>query len=293
MKPAKYQRGIAHIPLMLIIVLVAVGGIAVGRSSILNKFKVDFSDENEAVSKTEEKEIDEVKVEEKEEKESPEIEIKKEPEKEKIIEEKKETVSTGISLTSKAQDKGVHLYWTVNGISINNGFKIVKSTNSNPTFPEDGYIYVSDSSVKNYFLGLKDGKTWYIRVCKYNGSGSCDYYSNEIVFKAPDLGGGKSDDSDSNVDNIDLGVTKKSGDKVKLTWSVDGKAKKGFKVVWSKNDKPTYPPGDGDKYHYLSNPDTRSDYIDDLDDNKKYYFRVCEYLGGKCGTYSNQVSIEL
>ena len=140
---------------------------------------------------------------------------------------------------------------------------------------------------------MKDGKTWHIRVCRYDGSGSCSHYSNEIVFKAPDLGGDKSDDDDSDVDKIKLTVTKNSDDKVKLEWSVDGKSSKGFKVVWSKNSGPTYPCRSGDKYHYLSDSGARSDYVDNLDDNKTYYFRVCEYLGGKCGTYSNEVSIKL
>ena len=288
MKPAKNQRGLAHITLVLV-ALVGIASFVGGAYFYKNKmeeFPQDASVIKEAEEKTEEKEIPEEEkvavekevIEEKEE----ELETEPEPEPEE------EKVEAGIKLWHESKDKGVHLYWTPTGINVSNGFKIVKSTDSNPTFPEDGYIYVSDSSVRNYFLGLKDGKTWHIRVCRYDGSGKCSYYSNEIVFKAPDYDDGdKSDDDDSDVDKISLSVTKKSDDKVKLTWSVDGKAKKGFKVVWSKESKPTYP---GDKYHYLSDSGARSDYIDDLEEGKTYYFRVCEYLGGKCGTYSNEVS---
>jgi len=66
----------------------------------------------------------------------------------------------------------------------------------------------------------------------------------------------------------------------------------GFKVVWSKNQGPTYPNRSGDKYHYLTNPSASSDTVSGLESGQIYYFRVCEYLGGKCGLYSNEISIQ-
>jgi len=209
----------------------------------------------------------------------------------KIVEEEKPTSSYSLKLSGKALDDGIFLSWAVSGIDVSKGFKIVKSQSSNPTFPGDGYVYVSDSSYRNYKLSLKDGKEWYIRVCRYKGDGTCDTYSNEVVVKAPYVKSEKSEGS--NVDSISLKLIKKSDSKVRLEWNVEGKAEKGFKIVWSKNSGPTYPTRDGDKFHYLSDSGARSDAVSGLDSGKKYYFRVCEYLSGKCGTYSNEKSIEL
>ena len=78
-----------------------------------------------------------------------------------------------------------------------------------------------------------------------------------------------------------------------IKWSVDGYSAKGFKVVWSKNEHPTYPPRKGDKYHYFSSPEKRTDSLSAFDGPGVYYVRVCEYLGGKCGVYSNEEKIVL
>ncbi|MBU0531726.1 FecR family protein [Patescibacteria group bacterium] len=78
-----------------------------------------------------------------------------------------------------------------------------------------------------------------------------------------------------------------------VQWSVEGYSAKGFKVVWSKNSSPTYPTRSGDKYQYLSSPDTSSTTLTAFEGEGTYYVRVCEYLGGKCGVYSNQITVEL
>jgi peptidoglycan hydrolase-like protein with peptidoglycan-binding domain len=79
----------------------------------------------------------------------------------------------------------------------------------------------------------------------------------------------------------------------KLTWSVNGYSKNGFKIVWSKNSAPTYPTRDGDQYQYLSEPTATNTTIDAFNGSGTYYARVCEYLGGACGVYSNEIQISL
>lgn len=79
----------------------------------------------------------------------------------------------------------------------------------------------------------------------------------------------------------------------KITWSTIGTSASGFKVVWSKNTAPVYPTRDGDKYAYLSEPTASSTEIDAFDGAGQYYVRVCEYLGGSCGVYSNQLTVGL
>ncbi len=83
------------------------------------------------------------------------------------------------------------------------------------------------------------------------------------------------------------------GDAEKIHWKVDGYSSKGFKIVWSKNEGPTYPLRDGDKYNYYTEPNRNWDVLKPFDGDGVYYVRVCEYLGGKCGVYSNEIKIEL
>lgn len=98
------------------------------------------------------------------------------------------------------------------------------------------------------------------------------------------------DETKSEVSSITL---KADSENKKVTWSVDGYSKKGFKVTWSKESGPTYPTRATDKYKYYGNPETNSSAVDAFDGEGTYYVRVCEYLGGACGVYSNEVTIEL
>ncbi len=84
-----------------------------------------------------------------------------------------------------------------------------------------------------------------------------------------------------------------SAEGANIEWSVDGYSVKGFKVSWSKNPNPTYPTRSGDKYHYFSSPSQTSDTLTAFNGDGTYYVRVCEYLKGKCGLYSNEVKIIL
>lgn len=78
-----------------------------------------------------------------------------------------------------------------------------------------------------------------------------------------------------------------------VSWSATGYSKNGFKIVWSKASGPTYPTRSGDKYIYLSDPNVNATTLYAFDGIGTYYVRVCEYLGGTCGTYSNEVLINL
>lgn len=83
-----------------------------------------------------------------------------------------------------------------------------------------------------------------------------------------------------------------SGERV--AWTVDGYSKSGFKVVWSKDANPTYPTREGDQYQYFSDSGARqSNVLAAFAGAGTYYVRVCEYLGGACGKYSNSVTMTL
>ncbi len=87
----------------------------------------------------------------------------------------------------------------------------------------------------------------------------------------------------SGVSSISLTVSGKN-----VFWSTVGYSKSGYKIVWSKNTAPTYPTREGDAYIYLSNPSAKEAAIHAFAGPGVYSVRVCEYLGGKCGIYSNE-----
>lgn len=78
-----------------------------------------------------------------------------------------------------------------------------------------------------------------------------------------------------------------------VSWSVVGYSKDGYKIVWSKNSNPTYPTRENDKYIYLSNPSSLNTTLEAFSGTGTYYVRVCEYLNGVCGVYSNEISVSL
>lgn len=76
------------------------------------------------------------------------------------------------------------------------------------------------------------------------------------------------------------------GNIVKLNWLLtDMVSKNGFKIVISEFENPVYP---GNDYHYLTSAARNDEWK--LNPGT-YYFRVCEYLGGKCGIYSNNYKV--
>ncbi|MFH1839227.1 MAG: SH3 domain-containing protein [Patescibacteria group bacterium] len=77
--------------------------------------------------------------------------------------------------------------------------------------------------------------------------------------------------------------------KVYVNWVVNGvDVPMGFKIVKSEDPNPVYP---GDTYHYYSETNKRSDTWSGL--SGTYHFRVCQYLGGACGVYSNDIELSL
>lgn len=196
-----------------------------------------------------------------------------------------ETPAASITLTGSSVSGGVSLSWKVSGVDTSSGFKIVKSASINPIYPGNDYIYLSESGARSYKWAIKDGKTYYFRVCQYLG-GKCGVYSNNIKITAP---AAETPTASGEVKSITAGSSGGSA----VSWRVDGYSEMGFKIVWSKNSGPTYPTRDGDKYIYLSDPEARSTSLDAFDGEGSYYVRVCEYLGGSCGLYSNQIQVNL
>ncbi len=197
-----------------------------------------------------------------------------------------ESSVTSITLSSTGEKD---IAWTVNGYS-SKGFKVVWSKDPYPTYPlgeNDKYHYYSDPNKRADTLETFDGEgVYYARVCEYLG-GKCGVYSNQIKVDLTDQS------SEATTEKEVKSIKLYSEGEKKISWKVDGYSEKGFKVVWSKDSYPTYPLGENDKYHYYSDPNKRADTLETFDGEGVYYARVCEYLGGKCGVYSNQIKVDL
>jgi hypothetical protein len=171
-----------------------------------------------------------------------------------------------------------NVYWDASG-SFPKGFKVVWSeSTSEPVFPGNSYQYLSSPAARSTQVEGTPGKKVYFRVCRYDGS-KCDFYSNTYTFT---FIGSAATEANKSI-NI-TSISNVADGKAKVVWNAAGSFPKGFKVVWSSSSStPVYP---GNDYVYMSDPSARSAKVNGTA-GKKYYFRVCEYLGGSCGIYSN------
>ncbi len=77
--------------------------------------------------------------------------------------------------------------------------------------------------------------------------------------------------------------------KVTLQWYISGLTiPEGVKVL--KNDKPSlsFP---ANAYAYISEQNTNSQTVHNLQSGSTYYFRVCRYVNGLCDFYSNEIAV--
>ncbi len=87
-----------------------------------------------------------------------------------------------------------------------------------------------------------------------------------------------------------IAVTPTSGG---VEWSAPQKSQYGYKVTWSKDMSPAYPPRPNDRAEYFGDGYGAKASLKAFNGSGTYYVRACEYLNGACGTYSNEVKVEL
>ena len=173
----------------------------------------------------------------------------------------------GLFLSGEAKEDGIHLSWSVEGMTVEKGFKLVKGESANPEFPGNDAKYITDSSQLSYTWALTNGQTYHFRVCQYNGDGACLVYSNDIAIKAYQP-------ADSAVNLVMSAKAESTG--VGLWWTAvadDVSGFKYYKVVRSEtNSDPRYP-DDG----YISVQSKGSESYRDFSSvkGKSYYYRVC------------------
>lgn len=186
--------------------------------------------------------------------------------------------TTSFKLTGTKVDKGVSFSWSISGIAVTKGFKIVKSTSANPTYSSKGdYAYVESSSARSYTWKIQDGKTYHFRICVYTGSG-CSHYSNDITVTTPPKPYSPPPTGTLLLDH-DSGAN--------FNWSVqNGSAPYGFKLVWSAtDDSPSYNDDHSEAKAYTGTSGSI------LESSGTYHVRVCMYYDGDCINYSNKETI--
>ncbi len=193
----------------------------------------------------------------------------------------KPATTAGISLSGVKTESGVKLTWTVSGISVTKGFKVVKGLGANPVFGSSDAAYVSDSAARNYSWTIKDGKTYHFRVCTYTGE-SCTNYSNDVTVTAPLYQVAEPTGS------VSLQYAGSAGQN-NLKWVLSGTAPHGYKLVWSSSPNPTYPAND--KAFYDGNATTGA--IGASLANT-YYARLCVLTShAECYSYSNELTVTI
>jgi hypothetical protein len=185
--------------------------------------------------------------------------------------------TTGITLSGSASSTGVNLSWKVTGVSVTNGFKVLASKESTPTYggKTTESAYVKDSASRSYAYKNTSGKTYYFRVCVYTGD-SCTNNSNIIKVTTPYVAPTPPSGTLSLAQN---------GGTDSFTITLNGSAPYGLKLVWAPSGEPTYP---GSSAKYFDGAST-SNAVTDADSGT-YNFRVCMYYEGSCVNYSNQIT---
>ncbi len=202
-------------------------------------------------------------------------------------------VRTAFDFKATLEAGKVSMSWVPYAPTGFNYYKVVRSTtNANPVYPDDGYIYfTSETNVSSYVDADPPAGKVYYRVCSIASPNR--YCSPVVAVTVTDATQVEMTSGAESLAPATLSLSGKSVDgAIILNWTLKGSAPYGFKVCKSTvNEKPTYPVIKGDAYQHLTDPEVR--YLKDsiVKAGLTYYYRVCQYDGnGACVSYSNSVS---
>lgn len=189
--------------------------------------------------------------------------------------------SSNITLSGAAIGSDVQVSWTTTSIDSSKGFYVLQSTTPNPIYTGSVYATLSGSERSFDRTLFPDGKTYYYRICQVVEGGGCGVYSNQLSILAQ---------VPSTVTSITIMGT--SG--TTINWNVTGNGGLGgYYILWSLDPLPSYPSTGTVYSNLITNTIAFTGNMDhDVTSGDTYYVRVCENLGGKCGTYSNQVTVK-
>ena len=181
----------------------------------------------------------------------------------------------GLFLTAEAKSDGVHLSWSVEGMEITNGFKLVRSETENPVYPGDDYKYLSDSSTTSYTWAATKGKTYNYRVCQYTDEGTCVVYSNNLAVKSYDSEESSDEDDTEGTVTVTMSAKAESSG-VGIWWNNVAEDVSGFKyykVVRSETNSDLRYPDDSYIAVKSKGDESHRDYA--AKSTKSYYYRIC------------------
>lgn len=172
------------------------------------------------------------------------------------------TTPNGIVLSGSAGTGAASFSWSVKGIDVSGGYKLVKSSKtSTPTYPDNSAAFI-EAGKSSYTLTLSDGGTYYFRLCAYRSSKTCDSYSNSIKLtiaakaKEPVVPGA-----------LGLSITGSTA-----SWTVAGTAPYGFKVLIADSGTPSI-----DNYDYKKGTSSTSYNLAEVGlANGTWYVQVCK-----------------
>ncbi|PIS41084.1 MAG: hypothetical protein COT25_05010 [Candidatus Kerfeldbacteria bacterium CG08_land_8_20_14_0_20_42_7] len=190
-------------------------------------------------------------------------------------ETQQEIAPAKLTLTVANASNGLQFSWEAENVTAPNGFKVVRGTSENPTFPGNEYQYLNSSDAKNYTWQLQDGKTYHFRVCVYDGN-ECTLYSNDVTATAPQPVQVQEEKKEEAPTHTSPNVSAKAETSgVSLSWQ-DTSSNPGFiyyKVVRSETNSDLKYPNDG--YIAVKSKGEES-YLDTTAiKNKTYYYRIC------------------
>lgn len=191
------------------------------------------------------------------------------------------SLKSGIVLSAKVVPAGISLTWTVpKGKTAPYGFKILKSTGPNPTYPTATSVYLGEPAARSYTWEIRDGITYHFRLCTWNGlegaKAACTGYSNDVAIKTPEASAPLTAQEGfyETTGELALTATKVIGG-ISLRWTPSTlKTFTGYRILRSEANH--YPSPVKDSSIRSTTDRTNTAYLDaGVNAFKTYYYRVC------------------
>ncbi|HEU0051264.1 MAG TPA: fibronectin type III domain-containing protein [Patescibacteria group bacterium] len=188
--------------------------------------------------------------------------------------QKKASISLSGSMLT---DGGVRLHWVLNNFASPKSFKIAASQSQNPVIQTNDTQSISDPKTQDFtWTGLTPGKTYYFRVCAFDGTRCTLYSNNETVTVTSAETGSAPEPPSGYVFSNDMRLSAViRGTNVSLSWSPRDSAEfQSYKIVRSEvNSDPSYP---NDPQIATISDQAITGYTDSTaQKGKTYYYRIC------------------
>lgn len=202
----------------------------------------------------------------------------------------------GLTLSAVAKEGYVDFDWSLTGgLTAPHGFKISKSTEPNPSYPDDEYQYVASPDGRSYRWSVGDGETYHFRVCTWNGAedgtSACAVHSNDVeVTTIEKTSTTYSPGVEAVTSELSLGATS-TANGISLGWTPSASsAFMAYKVVRSETDANLSYPSNG-SIAYSSDIENTS-YLDTTAiGGTAYYYRICAIESSGPVTCGNVVQV--